>query len=68
MVTIPTKFQLHTKLYTNMTSDDPWMTSDDLENTVKNFRQIVNVPTKSHDDHTTFNTIWYPKKYKKYAN
>ncbi len=26
MVTIPTKFQVHTKVYTYMTSDDLWMT------------------------------------------
>ena len=32
----PTKFQVHTTLYTNMTSDDPWMTSDDPGTTFKN--------------------------------
>ena len=37
MVIIPTKFQVHMKIYTSMTSDDPWMTSDDLENTVRKF-------------------------------
>ncbi len=30
MVTIPTKFQIRKKIYTDMTSDDPWMTSDDF--------------------------------------
>ncbi len=34
-VTLPTKFQIHTKVYANMTSDNPWMTSDDLENTIR---------------------------------
>ena len=37
MVIIPTKFQVHMKAYANMTSDDPWMTSDDLENIVRIF-------------------------------
>ena len=37
MVNIPTKFQVHTNIYTNMTSNDPWMTLDDLENTIKKF-------------------------------
>ena len=37
MVTIPTKFQVHTKVYTNVTSDDPWVISDDLEKTVRKF-------------------------------
>ncbi len=32
MDTIPTKFQVHKKIYTNMTSDDPWMTSEDPGN------------------------------------
>ena len=33
----PTKFQVHTTIYTNMTPDDPRMTSDDLEVPVKKF-------------------------------
>ena len=39
-VTIRTKFQVHTKVYTNMTSDDLWMTSHDLENIIKKLTPI----------------------------
>ena len=31
MLTVPTKCHAHTTVFTNLTSDDPWMTSDDPE-------------------------------------
>ena len=46
MVTIPIKFQVHMEIHTYMTSDDPWITSDNPENTIKKFLVMVIISTK----------------------
>ena len=51
------------KVHTHMTPDNPWMTSDNLENIVKNGLNLVIVPTKFHD-HITLNTNRIPKSVK----
>ena len=37
MLTVPTKFHAHTTVFSNLTSGDPWMTSDDPEMTFQKF-------------------------------
>ncbi len=70
MVTIPTKFQVQTKVYTNMTSDDPWMTLKILSQNLAWNGDYTHQVSSSYNSLYSYDLIWplddigWPSKYR----